>query len=120
MEALAMDKETAKQKISKLVEEFKTIGDDELDKKPEEQIKFEFIEPLLEALGWKKQDIEKEARVLKGRADYILKLENQNALVVEAKKTNVDLTEDEGRQAVSYAYHRLILEKSESTMLCQT
>jgi len=103
-----MDKETAKRKVMDLVKEFQNTPDDEFDKKSEEQIKFLFIEPLLEALNWKKQDIEKEARVLKGRADYILKLENQNALVIEAKRTNVELTEDEGRQAVSYAYHRKI------------
>ena len=45
---------------------------------PEEQIKFRFIEPLFEALGWEKEDIYKEKRILKGRADYILKIGNQD------------------------------------------
>jgi hypothetical protein len=103
-----MDKENAKQQIKELVKEFFNIPEEERDKKSEEQIKFLFIEPLLEAIGWKKQDIEKEPRVLKGRADYILRLENQNVLVIEAKRTSVSLTEEEGRQAVSYAYHRKI------------
>ncbi|MFH1773393.1 MAG: N-6 DNA methylase, partial [Methanobacteriota archaeon] len=103
-----MNIENAKQQIKELVESFRKVPKDELDKKSEEQIKFLYIEPLLEALGWRREDIEKEQRVLKGRADYILKIGNQEVLVVEAKKTGVELTEEEGRQAVSYAYHRKI------------
>ncbi|MEK6935181.1 MAG: type I restriction enzyme HsdR N-terminal domain-containing protein, partial [Nanoarchaeota archaeon] len=103
-----MNKEIAKEKIKKLVEEFRELPKSTLDAMPEEQIKFIFIEPLFEALGWEKKNIEKEKRVLKGRADYILRKGNQEFLVVEAKKTNVPLTDEEGRQAVSYAYHRKI------------
>jgi len=103
-----MNKETAKQEVEKIVKKFLTIPKKELDDMPEEQIKFRFIEPLFEALGWEKEDIFKEKRILKGRADYILKIGNQEVLVIEAKKTNVSLMEEEGRQAVSYAYHRKI------------
>lgn len=103
-----MDKENAKREIGQLVEKFRKVPSDELDRKSEEQIKFEYIEPLLLALGWRREDIEKEQRVLKGRADYILKIGNQEVLVIEAKRTGVQLTEEEGRQAVSYAYHRKI------------
>jgi len=103
-----MDKEKAKQQIGELVEKFSKVPPEELERTPEEQIKFRYIEPLLEALGWEKEDIEKEQRVLKGRADYILKTGNQSVLVVEAKRANVALAEEEGRQAVSYAYHRKI------------
>ncbi|MFA4952995.1 MAG: N-6 DNA methylase [Candidatus Pacearchaeota archaeon] len=101
-------KEEAKEKIKKLVEEFSEIPKSHLDSMPEEDIKRIFITPLLEYLGWGKFEILSEARVLKGRADYILKSGNQEVLVVEAKKTNVSLKEEEGRQAVSYAYHRKI------------
>jgi len=101
-------KEKAKEKVLALVEEFSSKSREELDKKPEEQIKWDFIEPLLRALGWEKSDILKEKRILKGRADYILKIGNQEVAVIEAKKTNVRLTEEEGRQAVSYAYHRRV------------
>lgn len=101
-------KEKAREKIERLVEDFKAIPKSHLDSMPEEDIKFQFIEPLLEALGWERKEITKETRVLKGRADYILRINNQEALVVEAKKTNVSLMEEEGRQAVSYAYHRKI------------
>jgi len=102
-----MDKEKAKEKIKQLVKDF-SENPKYWDSKPEEDIKFQFIEPLFEALGWERKEISKESRVLKGRADYILKNGNQELLVVEAKKTNVPLTEEEGRQAVSYAYHRKI------------
>jgi len=104
-----MDKEKAKQQIRDLVKEFSECTKEELNKKSENQIKSEFIDPLFEALGWNmRKDAEREERVLKGRADYILKLGNQEVLVIEAKRTNVNLTEEEGRQAVSYAYHRKI------------
>ena len=103
-----MDKEIAKQEVAKLVSKFSSISKSELDEMPEEQIKFRFIEPLFEALGWEREDIFKEKRILKGRADYILKIGNQDKLVIEAKKTNVRLSEDEGKQAVSYAHHKNI------------
>ena len=103
-----MDKEEAKEEVEKIVKKFLAIPKEELDDMPEEQIKFRFIEPLFEALGWEKEDIYKEKRILKGRADYILKIGNQDKLVIEAKKTDVKLSEEEGRQAVSYAYHKNI------------
>ncbi len=103
-----MDKEKAKQEIEKIIKKFQSYPKNELDNMPEEDIKFQFIEPLLEALGWRREDISKEYRVLKGRADYILRIGNQDKLVIEAKKTSVRLEEKEGKQAVSYAYHKNI------------
>ncbi|MEK6913750.1 MAG: N-6 DNA methylase [Nanoarchaeota archaeon] len=103
-----LSKEEAKEKLKQLIQEF-SEGEKYWDSKPEEDIKHQFIEPLFEdILGWGRKDISKEQRVLKGRADYILKNGNQEVLVVEAKKTNVLLKDEEGRQAVSYAYHRKI------------
>ncbi|MBU4245836.1 MAG: N-6 DNA methylase, partial [Nanoarchaeota archaeon] len=107
-EGRAITKDEAKREVAKLVTSFSKIPVEELNKKSEPDIKSKFIEPLLEALGWQKDDMELEARVLKGRADYILKLGNQEVLVVEAKRAGVDLGDEEGRQAVSYAYHRKI------------
>ena len=104
-----MDREIAKKEVAKLVKEFSEYSKEKLSDKSENQIKSEFIDPLFEALGWDmRKDAEREERVLKGRADYILKIGNQNKLVVEAKKTNVGLNEEEGRQAVSYAHHKNI------------
>lgn len=101
-------KEEAKERVKQLVNEFKDIPKSHLDSMPEEDIKRLFITPLLEALGWKKFDIQSESKVLRGRADYLLKIGNSGVLVIEAKKTNVQLAIDEGRQCVSYAYHSKI------------
>jgi len=103
-----MDKETAKQEAEKIVKKFQSYPKDELDSMSEDQIKTWFIEPLFEALGWERYDMFKEERILKGRADYILKIGNQDKLVIEAKKTSVRLEEEQGKQAVSYAYHKNI------------
>ena len=100
-------KEEARKIVGKLVEEFSEYPKEELDKKSENQIKSEFIDPLFEALGWDmRKDAEREPRVLKGRADYILRIGNQESLVIEAKKTDVSLNEDAGRQTVFYAFYR--------------
>jgi predicted type IV restriction endonuclease len=105
-----LNKEEVKSKLKELVDRFASASKnkDYVNGQNEEWVKWNYIEPLLEMLGWKKQDIEKEARILKGRADYILKVGNEELAVVEAKKVGTTLTEDEGRQAVSYAYHRNI------------
>ncbi len=102
---MIMDKEEAKKEVEKLVKEFLEYSKEEINKKSENQIKSEFIDPLFEKLGWDmRKDAERETKILKGRADYILKIGNQKRLVIEAKSVNVNLTEDEGRQAVSYAH----------------
>jgi len=94
-----------KEKVKELVTDFSSKN---WKDKNEEWVKWNYIEPLMELLGWDRQDIVKEKRVLKGRADYILKIGNEEVLVIEAKRPGVSLGEDEGRQAVSYAYHRKI------------
>ncbi len=99
-----MNKEQAKEKLKRLIIDFP-----EHENHNEENLKFNYIEPLLmDILGWDRVDIIKEQRVLKGRADYILKIGNEEVLVIETKRPNVSLNEEEGRQAVSYAYHRKI------------
>jgi len=105
-----MDKKQAKQKIAELVEEFSGIPEEELAKKSEFQIQTEFIDPLFEALGWNmRKDAERERKILGKRADYILKVGNQEVAIIEAKKTSIRLgDEKEGEQAVSYAYHQKI------------
>jgi len=105
------DKDKAKENLKELVEQFfqASKNKDYISKFSEEDVKNQFIDPLVyDVLGWERQDIRKEQRILKGRADYILKIGNEELVVIEAKKTNVSLSEEEGRQAVSYAYHRKI------------
>ena len=98
------------ERIRELIEQFQSASKnkDFINDQNEEWVKWNYLEPLFESLGWKRSDIVKEQRVLKGRADYILKIGNEEVLVIEAKKVGTNLTEDEGRQAVSYAYHRKI------------
>jgi predicted RNA methylase len=103
---MAITKEEAKEKVKELVKEFSHYTREELNNKSEDQIRAEFIDPLFEALGWDmRKDAQRNQSVLKGRADYILKLKSQNVVVIEAKKTSVSLMEEEGRQAVEYAYN---------------
>jgi len=102
-------REEAKEKIKKLIDEFLVYQKEEINNKSENQIKSEFIDPLFEALGWDmRKDAEREERVLKGKADYILRIGNQDKCVIEAKKVSVRLSEEEGRQVVSYAHHKNI------------
>ncbi len=104
-----MEKEIAKQEVAKLVKEFSEYSKEQIDSKKEFQIQSEFIDPLFNALGWDmRKEAEREERVLKGRADYILRIGNQKKLVIEAKATDVKLDEKEGKQSVSYAYHKNI------------
>lgn len=105
-----MNKEHAKEKLKELFEQFlnATKNNDYINSQNEEWVKWNFIEPFLEALGWQRQDIVKEQRILKDRADYILKIGNEEVLIIEAKRPRVRLAEEEGRQAVSYAYYNKI------------
>ncbi|MBO4250968.1 MAG: DEAD/DEAH box helicase family protein [Paludibacteraceae bacterium] len=84
----------------------------------EEDIKFQFITPAIERAGWQKAQIRMEycftdgriisvgseyERASKKKADYILKLNNDNILaVVEAKAATKDLTTGL-QQAIGYA-----------------
>ena len=103
-----MDKEQAKEELKSLIKQY-SEGERYWGEQSESDIGFHFIEPLFEkVLGWNKLDITKEERVFKKRADYIMRIGNKDSLVVEAKKTGISLTDEEGRQAVSYAYHKKI------------
>lgn len=85
-------KEEAKQRVSRLVEKFQRIMDEgKLKGYSEERTKNEFIEPLFEALGWDMRnekiddEVIKEQRVLRGRADYAFRLNGVIRFFVEAK-----------------------------------
>lgn len=104
-----LTKEEAKIKILDLVKEFSELTKDDCSTKSENQIKSEFIDPFFEALGWDmRKNADRETQILKGRADYILNLANKEVLIIEAKKADVKLEEEQGRQTVSYGYHRKI------------
>jgi len=106
-----MERELAKNKLKELVEQFQSASKnrDYVNEQNEEWVKWNYIEPLLEILGWKRGDIEKEYRVLKGRADYLLKIGNAEVLVVEAKKVGVPLSEEEGQELRKLSDERNVL-----------
>src|SRR3989344_553870 len=100
-----------KEKLKELVEQFSQASKNKeyINSQNEANTNLQYIEPLfMDILGWQRINIVKEQRILKGRADYILKIGNEEVAVIETKKPAVSLTEEEGRQAVSYAYHRKI------------
>jgi len=106
---VSFTKEQAKEKVLELVREFSELTKGDYSSKSENQIKSEFIDPLFEALGWDmRKDAERETQILRGRSDYILKHGNREVLIIEAKKADVKLEEEQGRQTVSYGYHRKI------------
>jgi len=78
-----MKKEEAKERVKQLVKEFSEIPKELLDKKSEDQIRVQFIDKLFEALGWDmRKDAERNEQIFRGRADYILKINNKNVLVI--------------------------------------
>ena len=106
-----IDKTKEINELNELVDQFSSAckNKDYVNAQNEEWVKWNFIEPLLERiLGWKKSDIEKEKRVLKGRADYILRVGNEEVAVIEAKKVGTNISEEAVKQGISYAYHRKI------------
>lgn len=58
---------------------------------------------LQDILGFRIEDIRTEQRIEGRRADYVLQLNNQDALVVEAKRIGVALRENQIFQASAYA-----------------
>ncbi|MBN3037652.1 MAG: N-6 DNA methylase [Candidatus Diapherotrites archaeon] len=109
-----MSKEAAKQRVQALVEKFQRVSDDgKLKSYSEERTKNEFIEPLFEALGWDmrnertEEEVIKEQRVLRGRADYAFRLGGVIRFFVEAKGVKVDLGNPEfAKQAIAYGFNK--------------
>ncbi|MFC2174780.1 Eco57I restriction-modification methylase domain-containing protein [archaeon] len=109
-----MDKGNAKQRIEGLITKFQRIVDeDKLRGYSEERTKNEFIEPLFEALGWDMRnertddEVIKEQRVLRGRADYAFRLDGVIRFFVEAKGAKANLDNSEfAKQAISYGFNK--------------
>jgi predicted type IV restriction endonuclease len=58
---------------------------------------------LTSVLGYKPEDIKTEQKIEGRRADYILSINNENALIVEAKKIGMALRDNQVFQAATYA-----------------
>ena len=86
------NKEEAKEKLKELVDVFSSASRNKeyILGFSEEDIKNQFIDPFVyDVLGWNRQDVRKEQKILKGRVDYILKIGNEEVLIIEAKRVSV-------------------------------
>lgn len=109
-----MDKQKVIDDITLLLNKYTILNnDDKLKKYNESMTKNEFIEPLLECLGWdvrnKKifDEVIKEEKVLRGRVDYALRLNGVNRLFIEAKSFKEDISDATwARQAIEYGYNK--------------
>ena len=98
-------KEKAKEKIKELVDDFLSVPKEKLDEKSEFQIQTEYIDPLFEALGWDmKKDAEREKRIFKGRADYTLKIGNQEKLIISSGSAKTKIYYKSFQQEVNIDY----------------
>ena len=106
-----MDKETAKQKIEKLVEKYdKVVQEDRIGEYNEETTKIGFIQPLFNALGWNfenSSEVAAEETISKKRVDYGFRINGIPKFFLEAKPLKADLDNPQfADQAINYAWHK--------------
>jgi len=103
-------KEEAKEKIKQIIEKFEKLNSEgKLKGLNEENTKSWFIEPLFNALGWDihSEEVTKEERVSKGRADYAFRLNDVIRFFLEAKALKEDLNELKfARQTIEYGWNK--------------
>lgn len=104
--------------IEDLVDRYQSLSEHERRQKDEAEVRQQFINPLLRALGWDTttDQVKPEQRTLVGDADYALSLRGQEQFFIEAKRFSVDLDgtrrlrSDEEQsfveQAIEYAWHQ--------------
>jgi type I restriction-modification system DNA methylase subunit len=104
--------------IKSLVQQYQDLSDYERRQKNEAEVRQQFINPLLRALGWDTttDQVKPEQRTLTGHADYALSLNGQEQFFIEAKKFVEDLdgerridsntTQSYVEQAIDYAWHQ--------------
>ena len=105
---MLMDKELAKEKLKRLIEKFERLVL-EGKIKNEENTKNWLIEPLFELLGWdmRSEEISKEERVSKGRADYAFRIGGVIKFFVEAKSVKEDLNDPKfAQQTIEYGWNK--------------
>jgi len=109
-----VDKSQAKQQIQELVDKYNK-SKTKWQKISESETKSKFLEPLLEYLGWDVKgdefpdEVIKEERIQRKRADYTLRINGVSKLIVEAKAIKEDLDRDDyAEQAINYAYNKAV------------
>lgn len=68
----------------------------------EENIKIHIVLEILEFLGYKKGSFEFEYSSISGRCDILIKITNTDRLIVETKRKNYSITEDDCIQLCTY------------------
>jgi len=109
-----VDKDKSKQQIKELVDKY-INSKSKWQKISESETKSKFLEPLLEYLGWDVKgdefpdEVIKEERIQRKRADYTLRINGVSKLIVEAKAIKEDIErEDYAQQAITYAYNKAV------------
>jgi len=99
----------AKEKLSQLITKYQNLPLKQRKQYNEASTKNSFIQPLFEALGWDFSDInevEPEQRIAAGRVDYVFKINGVSKFCLEVKPLRDELSDDDRRQAISYAYNK--------------
>ncbi len=115
--AVDIPSDVVTEEIEGLVERYESLSDHERRQKDEAEVRQQFINPLLRALGWdtSTDQVMPEQRTLVGDADYALSLRGQEQFYIEAKRFSADLDgtrrvrgEEQSfvEQAIEYAWHQ--------------
>ena len=95
---MTISKIEAKDRVSKLVEQFKKdLESGKTKKYSEEETKTRYIQPLFEALGWDfsavSDEVSMEENISKKRVDYGFRINGIPKFFVEAKRVKADLND---------------------------
>jgi len=99
----------AKAQLEALVRKYERLTPNEKRGYNEANTVNAFIRPLFEALGWdfsNFDEVEAEKTIVKGRVDYVFKVNKVSKFCVEVKALRHELTDSDRQQAISYAYNK--------------
>ncbi|MBI2288250.1 MAG: hypothetical protein HYU83_04670, partial [Chloroflexi bacterium] len=97
---------SVQEQISQLIDKYEALTAKEKTTYNEANTINSFIRPLFEALGWdfsNIDEVEAEKAIVKGRVDYVFKVNKVTEFCVEVKSLRHELTDDDREQAISYA-----------------
>lgn len=100
---------SVQEQISQLIDKYEALTAKEKTTYNEANTINSFIRPLFEALGWdfsNIDEVEAEKAIVKGRVDYVFKVNKVTEFCVEVKSLRHELTDDDREQAISYAYNK--------------
>jgi len=101
--------ENPRKEMELLVAKYEAISSTDRVLYNEANTKSNFIQPFFKILGWDFEDIkqvEAEKTIVKGRVDYLCKHEGISMYCIEAKSLRDKLTDDDRKQAITYAYNK--------------